>query len=369
MLCEPRDPCVWPNLRVSASPRLAVTSAISVPPLPRLRHDVDERRLTAFDDVKGSSNSRREIIGVRDRALRVDAHPLRDLREVDVRILDRRPDVSARDAAIVPVGHALQVHDFLVIRAVVVHHRQDGDPVVCRRPQHSWRIHQVAVALDRQADHRLRLAAFEALQDMPGDVRTRVGQALRDDPAGALRTGARAADRDAAEAEAAWTDALEGRLPDDPRGLRDTLATRGATAPLNTLQKMIDQVRRKGDDVPRAQREGWLMLRGSLHQVLALRGSRVALYDLRESLEQHTGTLPVSFLAALHVLGDQSCLEALAAAYARAGSTDVRWRHQLASAFRAIQRREKLTARHAAIKRLGVRWPDAAVLWSGDKSR
>ncbi len=226
----------------------------------------------------------------------------------------------------------------------------------------------VAAALDRQADHRLRLAAFEALQDMPGDVRTRVGQALRDDPDGTLRTGARAADRDAAEAEAAWTDALEGRLPDDPRGLRDTLATRGATAPLNTLQKMIDQVRRKGDDVPRAQREGWLMLRGSLHQVLALRGSRVALYDLRESLEHHTGTLPVSFLAALHVLGDQSCLEALAAAYARAGSTDVRWRHQLASAFRAIQRREKLTARHAAIKRLAARWPDAAVLWSGDRS-
>jgi hypothetical protein len=226
----------------------------------------------------------------------------------------------------------------------------------------------VAVALDRQAEHRLRLAAFEALQDMPGDVRVRVGQALAADPDGALRTGAKAADRDAAEAEAAWNDALEGRLPDDPRGLRDTLATRGATAPLNTLRKMIDLVRRKGDDVPRAQREGWLMLRGSLHQVLALRGSRVALYDLRESLEHGTGTLPVSFLAALHVLGDQSCLEALAAAYTRAGSKDEHWRHQLVSAFRAIARREKLTARHAAVKRLAARWPDAAALWSGDRS-
>jgi hypothetical protein len=226
----------------------------------------------------------------------------------------------------------------------------------------------VAVALDRQAEHRLRLAAFEALQDMPGDVRERVGQALRDDPDRALRLGAKAADRDAAEAEAAWNDALDGRLPDDPRGLRDMLAARGAVAPLNTLQKMIELVRRQEDGVPAAQRDGWLMLRGSLHQALALRGSRIALYDIRETLEHGAGTLPVSFLAALHALGDRSCLEPLAAAYARAGSTDDRWRHQLASAFRAIQRREKLTGRHAAIKRLAARWPDVAVLWSGDRS-
>ena len=90
-----------------------------------------------------------EIVRVRDRALRVDAHPLRDLREVDVRILDRRPDVRARDAAVVPVGHALQVHDLLVIRAVVVHHREQRNPVMRRRPPHAGRVHEVAVALNR----------------------------------------------------------------------------------------------------------------------------------------------------------------------------------------------------------------------------
>ena len=92
-------------------------------------------------------------------------------------------------------------------------------------------------------------------------------------------------------------------------------------------------------------------LRGSLHQVLALRGSRLALYDLRESLEGAPARLPASFLAALHVLGDESCLEPLAAAWAAAAMDNtadgVRWRQQLAAAFKAITQREKITKRHA----------------------
>ena len=55
---------------------------------------------------------------------------------------------AARDAALVAVGHALDVHHFLVIRAVVVHHRQQRDLVMRRRPQHAGRVEQVAVALD-----------------------------------------------------------------------------------------------------------------------------------------------------------------------------------------------------------------------------
>jgi hypothetical protein len=103
-----------------------------------------------------------------------------------------------------------------------------------------------------------------------------------------------------------------------------------------------------------------------LHQALALRGSRVALYDLRESLSElaartdaPAGTLPVSFLAALHVLGDESCLEPIAGVWARAGTDDEPWRAQLASAFRAIVKRQKLSRRHAAVKRILSRWPAA----------
>jgi hypothetical protein len=99
--------------------------------------------------------------------------------------------------------------------------------------------------------------------------------------------------------------------------------------------------------------------------VLALRGSRVALYDLRETLEERSMRLPVSFLTALHALGDASCLEPLASAWDRAGSDRTadgqRWRQQLATAFRAITQRERITKRHAVMKRIAARWPGLLV--------
>jgi hypothetical protein len=64
----------------------------------------------------------------------------------------------------------------------------------------------------------------------------------------------------------------------------------------------------------------------------------------------------------LHVLGDESCLEPLAAAWMRADPQDERWRQQLASAFRAIIKRQKLSRRHAVVKRITSRWPETAVL-------
>ena len=85
----------------------------------------------------------------------------------------------------------------------------------------------------------LRLAAFDALvdvlRDMPPDVRTRVAEALRDDPASGPRDVAGVTtmvDREAARAEAVWNDAVEGRLPDTPDELREALGRRGASAPL-----------------------------------------------------------------------------------------------------------------------------------------
>ena len=44
--------------------------------------------------------------------------------------------------------HPLDVHHFLVIRAVVVHHAQQRDAVVRRRPERARRVHQIAVGLD-----------------------------------------------------------------------------------------------------------------------------------------------------------------------------------------------------------------------------
>jgi hypothetical protein len=218
----------------------------------------------------------------------------------------------------------------------------------------------VAAALNPAAERRVRLAAFEALQDMPSEIRDRVAAALQADPDPGLKARAVDLPRDTASAEAVWQDALEGRLPDEPALLRGAAQTRAQAAPLSTLQKLIDAIRASEGAVrPPARRTEWQAVRGALHQALALRGSRVAVYDLRETIEAARGPVPVSFLAALHVVGDPSCLEPLAAAYAKAGS-DARWRHQLGEAFQAIARREKVTRRHAVMKRIETRWPEAA---------
>jgi hypothetical protein len=214
----------------------------------------------------------------------------------------------------------------------------------------------VSVALNRTAAHRLRLAACEALQEMPADVRGPVAAALREDPDPALQAAAADAPRESAAADAVWQDALENRLPERPAALRDALQARAAACPLTSLQALIDRIHQLEGSLPGSTvRAEWCAVRGALHQALALRGSRLAVYDLRESIVEAREPLPVSFLAALHVIGDQSCLEPLAAAHARA--TDERWKHQLQEAFRAITRRERLTARHGALKKILARWP------------
>jgi hypothetical protein len=218
----------------------------------------------------------------------------------------------------------------------------------------------VAAALDPTRDRRVRLAAFQAIQHIP-QVGDRIAAALHADPDAGINSGAHEVPREKAAADAVWQDVLEGRLPDTPRMLREVALTRAPAAPLGALQKIIDLIRaREGSMSEGAVREEWRAARGALHQVLALRGSRVAVYDLRETIEQAREPLPVSFLAALHVVGDESCVEPLAGAYARAPHDDARWRHQLGAAFRAIAKREKVTRRHATFKRIEARWPDAA---------
>jgi len=218
----------------------------------------------------------------------------------------------------------------------------------------------VSTTLDRTAGRLVRLAAFDALQGIPEGVRARVAEALRNDPDERLKARAADASHEAATADDVWQDALEGKLPDSPAALRAASATRSASAALSSLQKMIDACRAHEGTVTRAKRPEWQTLRGALHQALALRGSPVAVYDLRESVQDAKEHLPTSFLAALHVVGDQSCLEPLAAAYARADPADAWWRTQLAGAFRAIARRERITRRHLLLKRIEARWPDAA---------
>lgn len=203
----------------------------------------------------------------------------------------------------------------------------------------------LALAIDGRVDRRVRAAAAEALDHAPEDVR----QAVADTLPGAPSTET-----------ALWEDAADGRLPDDPAPLREAVAVHAATAPLAVLRRIIEFVRERELGTVDGRRQEWRTLRGALHQAVALRGSRIALYDLRETLAVSAEPLPPSFLAALHVVGDASCLEPLAAAFARA-TPDERWRHQIAQTFRAVARREHITTRHAAMRRALAKSPEIAV--------
>jgi len=245
----------------------------------------------------------------------------------------------------------------------------------------------VEAALDPSAERRVRMAAVDALRDMPASVRDRVAAALQQE-AGveALAQGSAGA----AGLDAVWQDAVDGRLPDDPAGLRDAVQAHADTAPLGVLQKMIDAARaREGETEAPARRHAWLAVRGALHQALAFRGSRIAVYDLRETLAESRERLPPAFLAAAHVVGDESCLDPIAAAWTAAtvqpprlethpgapatvqhDSTrlrdggDARWRHQLEAAFQAIVTRERISKRGAVWKRVATRYPEAARAFS-----
>jgi hypothetical protein len=214
----------------------------------------------------------------------------------------------------------------------------------------------VANALDRSAERGVRIAAFDALRHMPATIREPIATALRRDADATIRTHASEAPSDAVADDAVWEDALGGRLPDDPTALRESVRSRAAATPLSTLQTLLDAVRaHEGTISSTRRREEWLHVRGALHQALALRASRIALYDLRETLAAAEEPLPASFLSAVHAVGDASCLEPVAVAWSK--SSDEGVRHQLAAAFDAIVTREKISRRSAVRKRIASRWP------------
>ena len=212
----------------------------------------------------------------------------------------------------------------------------------------------MALAVDTRATRRARRAAIEALGELP-DVRSRLADVLGPDVAPAERPSP-----ESAASDAVWRDALEGRLPDTPAALREAAAIHAAATPPGTLRRLVDTIRDR-ESAARAgrRRDEWRSVRGAVHQALALQHSRIAMYDVRETLAEAAGPLPPSFLAALHAAGDAASLEAVAAAYARASRDDSRWRHELTSVFRAIAARERVTRRRAVMKRIAVRWPEA----------
>jgi hypothetical protein len=219
-----------------------------------------------------------------------------------------------------------------------------------------------AIALDRGRPEPLRVAALRALRTLDPMTIAPVLASLAGDPHEAVRGETDQAGPDGRapdEPAAAITRAAVSGLPDDAVPLRRALSHAGAAVPLPVILRVVERVREKEAAEPAPLRAEWTTTRAAAHLALATRGSRLALYDLRESLESSPSPLPVEFLAALSMVGDASCLEPIAAAHAKA--RDGWWRDHLVDAFRAIVKREKLTRRHAALRRVEKRWPGSAL--------
>jgi hypothetical protein len=218
-----------------------------------------------------------------------------------------------------------------------------------------------AITLDPTRPEAVRAVALEALSDLPAATTTQVLRELEHDTSVRLASaGTRRADRAGLPVRLAeLTSAARCPGPDE---LRAMVAAEGPSAPLGTLRRLVGFLReREASETATERRTEWQAVRAAVHQVLAARGSRLAVYDLRETLATVPGPLPVGFVAALETVGDASCLSDLAAAYLRArGAKDAWWTEHLAAAFRTIVARERLTRRSAALRQVATRWPQAA---------
>ena len=189
-----------------------------------------------------------------------------------------------------------------------------------------------ALALDDRRDPRVRAAAVDALADLPEHL------------VGPLR------DR-APRSESAWSSI------DDPAAARAWVEAHGSTTAPATLHAVIERLQsQEQSESAAARRTEWRRARGLAHRALARRGSRLALYDLRESFERAQEALPEDFLMAAETLGDASCLEPLARAWS-AALHDATWRARVSTTATAIAKRARLTARGAAMKRIRSQWP------------
>lgn len=227
--------------------------------------------------------------------------------------------------------------------------------------------HLTRTALDRSRHGSVRVAALRAVGELDAATIAPLLEALQDDTdadvrAASIAMGSRAASG-SGDPDAVLAAAATGQLPNDAAELRDAVVAAGAGAALLDLLRLIEAVRAQEEAEPPAGRAAWTGARAAAHLALATRGSRIALYNLRDSLSAADLRLPVEWLAALAAVGDATCLEPMAAAHARGG--DPWWREHVADAFRAIVKREGLTRRHAVIKKIEARWPELGTQRAG----
>ncbi len=215
-----------------------------------------------------------------------------------------------------------------------------------------------SIAIDRSQPGDLRGIAVESLATLPDRTVRPVLDRLKDDTSPAVRAALLRQSAVTDDPVADLEEASDGWLPRDPQALLQLVARAAEDAPLSTLHRLIERVRSKEEEGRKSHRKDWRAVRGALHLALARRGSRVALYDLRESIERAEEPLSADFLEALALIGDASTLESVAAAFVQssampdAGS----WRRGVADTFQAIVAREGITPRQAAMRRVKSRF-------------
>jgi hypothetical protein len=217
-----------------------------------------------------------------------------------------------------------------------------------------------AAAIDREQPETLRVALLEVLSTLPPRTVKPLWERLKDDPSPAVRHALKHAGAVTDDPVAEIEEAADGWLLRDPSVVLQLIAAAGADAPLSTLHRIIERVRSKESEGRKSRRRDWLAVRGALHLALAKRNSRVALYDLREAIEGASEPLPADFMEAARLVGDATALEPLAAAYVHSETmADAEaFRRAIADAFQAIVAREKITRRHAVMKRVLSRFRD-----------
>ena len=245
------------------------------------------------------------------------------VREAALRVLEGLDDPRAADAAL----RALQDRDAGVrVAAITVLRPRLVDEMTTRVLDALS-----SIAVDAQESRRVREAAIDALRQLPPAIVQPIVETAQ----------------------------LEPGPPDpgDPSAVQEWVSAH-PDAPLSALHDLIAGVRqRETAERDEARRARWQAARGAVHAALARRGSRVALYDLRETFERAGAPLTLDYLTAAAGVGDTTLLDALAAAWRAAPASEVWWREHLADAAAAIAKRLQLTRRHAAIKRLHARWP------------
>src|SRR5438067_734676 len=143
----------------------------------------------------------------------------------------------------------------------------------------------VTVALDRARPADVRTAVLDAMRDLPASVLEPMQQTLASDPDVVVRERLASPPEQPGLPALIWREAVEGRLPGLPSDLKRAVAIVAPAARLIELQHVVDAIRsREARDADPGRRAEWRAVRGAVHQALAARGSRLALYDLRDSL-------------------------------------------------------------------------------------